>query len=75
MIKSLGGHYYEPSLGKRLPDELYRITEDPDCVHNLANELAFRVVLNELQSKMVQLLKDEQDPRVLRTFQEFDRYQ
>ncbi len=75
VIKALGGYYYELSLGKRLPDELYRITDDPDCVHNLANELAFRDVLLELQAKMVRLLKEEEDPRVLGTFQEFDRYQ
>ena len=73
VIKALGG--YELSLGKRLPDELYHLTDDPDCVHNLANELAFQKILQKLQNQMVQLLKEEGDPRVLGTFQEFDRYQ
>ena len=73
-IKALGGYFYDLSLGKRLPDELYRLSDDPDCVHNLANELAFHETLQELRTKMVQLLKDEGDPRVLGTFQEFDRY-
>lgn len=74
VIKALGGYYYDLSLGKRLPDELYRLTDDPDCVHNLANELAFREVRDQLQTQMVQLLKEEGDPRILGTFQEFDRY-
>lgn len=75
VIKLLGGYYYDLSLGKRLPDELYRITEDPDCVHNLANELALQADLNRLRTQMVELLKAEGDPRVLGTFEEFDRYQ
>lgn len=75
VIKTLGGYYYDLSLGKRLPDELYRLADDPDCVHNLANETAFHDTLQSLRAQMVQLLKDEEDPRVLGTFQDFDRYQ
>ncbi len=44
VVKLLGGHFYELSFGKRLPDELYRITDDPECVRNLANDLAFKDV-------------------------------
>lgn len=74
VIKALGGYYYDLSLGKRLPDELYRIKDDPDCVHNLANELAYEDVLQRLRAEMVKCLKEEGDPRILGTFEDFDRF-
>jgi len=63
VIKLLGGHFYELSLGKRLPDELYDIRKDPECVNNLANDLFYAQTVEELRDKMVSLLKDEGDPR------------
>ncbi|WP_373652798.1 MULTISPECIES: sulfatase [unclassified Schlesneria] len=75
VIKVLKGYYYDLSFGKRLPDELYRITDDPDCVNNLANELAFQNDVQRLRAQMVQLLKEEGDPRVLGTFGELEQYQ
>ena len=65
VIKLLGGHFYELSFGKRLPDELYRLTDDPECVRNLANDLAFKEVADELRYKMMTMLKNEGDPRAL----------
>ena len=58
VVKALGGHFYELSFGKRLPDELYRVTDDPECVRNLANDLAFKDVLEELRYKMMSTLKE-----------------
>lgn len=75
VVKLLGGHFYELSLGKRLPDELYRITDDPECVRNLANDLAFKDVMEELRYKMMSALKEEGDPRALGKGDEiFDTY-
>ncbi|WP_437205701.1 sulfatase family protein [Planctomicrobium sp. SH664] len=74
VLKALGGYYFDLSFGKRLPDELYSLAEDPDCVQNLAHELAYQDVLKELRSQMIALLKEEGDPRILGTFQEFDAY-
>jgi N-sulfoglucosamine sulfohydrolase len=65
VIKILGGHYYELSFGKRLPDELYRITDDPECVRNLANDLAFKEIQDDLRYRMMRMLKEEEDPRAL----------
>jgi len=65
VVKLLGGHFYELSFGKRLPDELYRITDDPECVRNLANDLAFKDILVELRYKLISTLKEEGDPRAL----------
>jgi N-sulfoglucosamine sulfohydrolase len=76
VIKALGGHYYELSLGKRLPDELYRITDDPECVRNLANDLAFKDILEEHRYKLMSMLKEEGDPRALGKGDEvFDTYE
>jgi arylsulfatase A-like enzyme len=63
VVKALGGHFYELSLGKRLPDELYDIRKDPECVNNLANDLFYAPVVEELRYKMAGMLKDEGDPR------------
>jgi arylsulfatase A-like enzyme len=74
VLKALGGHYYELSLGKRLPDELYRLSDDSECVRNLANDLAFKEVVEELRYKMMSLLKDDGDPRALGHTEVFDTY-
>jgi N-sulfoglucosamine sulfohydrolase len=74
VIKLLGGHYYDLSFGRRLPDELYRISDDPECVRNLANDLAFKEVVEELRYKMVTMLKNEGDPRALAQPEAFDPY-
>lgn len=75
VIKILGGHYYELSFGKRLPDELYRISDDPECVRNLANDLAFKDIVADLQYKMMQMLKEEDDPRAHGRPEIFEAYQ
>jgi N-sulfoglucosamine sulfohydrolase len=76
VVKLLGGHFYELSFGKRLPDELYRITDDPECVRNLAHDLAFKDILEGLRYKLMSTLKEEGDPRALGNGDEvFDTYQ
>lgn len=74
VIKALGGHYYELSFGKRLPDELYRLSDDPECVRNLANDLSFKETLEDLRYRMMDLLKEDGDPRALGQPEAFDGY-
>jgi N-sulfoglucosamine sulfohydrolase len=74
VLKTLGGHYYELSFGKRQPDELYRLTTDPECVRNLAHDLAYRGVLEELKERMMRMLREEGDPRALGQSEVFDTY-
>jgi N-sulfoglucosamine sulfohydrolase len=74
VVKALGGHFYELAFGKRLPDELYRLSDDPECVRNLANDLAFKNVVEELQYRLMSMLKEEQDPRALAHTEIFDTY-
>lgn len=74
VLKALGGHFYELSFGKRLPDELYDLKRDPEGVNNLANDLTYAATMEELRYKMMSLLKDEQDPRALGNGAIFDTY-
>ena len=74
IIKLLGGHYYELSFGKRLADELYDIQRDPECVNNLANDLAYTETMDALRYRMMALLKTDQDPRALGQAAIFDTY-
>jgi arylsulfatase A-like enzyme len=74
VVKALGGHYFELSFGKRLPDELYRLKDDPENVRNLANDLAYADVVAELRTRLMQRLRDEDDPRGLGNGAVFDTY-
>ncbi len=74
IIKAMGGHFFELSFGKRQADELYRLSDDRECVRNLANDLAFRDTMMELQSRMMAMLKAEGDPRALGHPEVFDTY-
>ena len=66
VVKVLGGYFYELSFGKRPPDELYRITDDPECVRNLANDLAYtRHPGRSCATLMLGMLREEGDPRAL----------
>jgi N-sulfoglucosamine sulfohydrolase len=55
--------YYKLNFGKRPPEELYRISSDPDCLQNLARNLDHALVMRELRSRMESTLRQEGDPR------------
>ena len=74
VIKALGGHFFDLSLGKRLPDELYDLKLDPECVNNLANDLAHVPVVETLRYQMMDLLRTDEDPRALGHEEVFDGY-
>lgn len=57
--------YYRLSFGKRPAEELYRVSEDPECLKNLADDLQFAQTKRELQERMNRLLVEEGDPRAL----------
>jgi arylsulfatase A-like enzyme len=57
--------YYRMSFGKRPAEELYNVQSDPDCVKNLADDLAFAQTKRTLRERMMATLRDEGDPRVL----------
>jgi arylsulfatase A-like enzyme len=75
IIKLLGGYYFDLSFGFRPAEELYRLSDDPHGVHNLANDPAFSQIKTGLQQQMLDLLKEEGDPRALGNGRIFDSYQ
>ncbi len=74
VLKAIGGYYYELSFGKRVPDELYDLRKDPEGVNNLAGELVHAKTLDELRTRMMTMLRQEQDPRALGESAIFDTY-
>ena len=74
LIKTLGGHFYDLSFGKRQPDELYDLRRDPEGINNLAHDLAYAGTLGTMRTRMMTLLVEEQDPRALGHGAIFDTY-
>ena len=72
VVKALGGYFFELAFGKRPAEALYRLTNDPECVRNLANDPAFAPVMAELKERLLTMLKAEQDPRALGNGAYFD---
>ena len=66
--------FYRMSFGKRMPEELYRIQTDPDCVENVANDPEFWKVKSELRARMEEMLRAEGDPRILGNEEVFETY-
>jgi N-sulfoglucosamine sulfohydrolase len=60
-----GGKYYELAFGKRPAEELFDLTHDPDCVHNLASDPEHTVSKEKLRRELIATLKQEGDPRIL----------
>ncbi|WP_211483218.1 sulfatase family protein [Fodinibius roseus] len=67
-------HYWAWNFGKRPGEELYHIAEDPDCLHNLAEDPAYTEEKKQLKEELYAKLKEQEDPRVLGRGYVFDAY-
>jgi uncharacterized sulfatase len=56
--------HYDFAFGKRPGEELYDLRRDPDQIHNVASEPAYRTKKKELAEQLMKILKDNGDPRV-----------
>jgi N-sulfoglucosamine sulfohydrolase len=74
LLTSQFNAYYRLCFGKRPAEELYRVTDDPDCVKNLAGDAALRTVRETLREEMEALLRKDGDPRILGRGSVFDTY-
>lgn len=74
LLKAIGGEFYEMSFGKRSEDMLYRLSDDPECVRNLAHDPFYKPIMQDLQYRMLTMLRDEQDPRALGNGAIFETY-
>lgn len=74
LLKLIRGHFFDLSFGLRPQEELYDLSTDPCGVNNVASDLGFGAIVDSLRGKMVALLKDEADPRILGNGAIFDTY-
>jgi arylsulfatase A-like enzyme len=67
-------HFWEWNFGKRPAEELYNIANDPECLHNLADDPSYQLVKQQLKYQLYDKLKQQNDPRVLGRGFLFDSY-
>lgn len=49
----------------RVPEELYDLKNDPDCLHNLIDDPAYIATMNALQAKLVTHMRRTDDPMLV----------
>ncbi len=72
--KDGGDRFWDLCFGKRPPQELYDLTADPDCLHNLAHSQAHGALKQRLVKQMTQELKAQDDPRMFGRGHIFEAY-
>lgn len=65
--------YFDVAFAKRPAEELYDVQADPDQVNNLAANPAFAATKQELSTRLMKLLTEAKDPRVVGDGSTFDR--
>lgn len=71
---NIGDKYWLLNFGKRKPEELYNITNDPFCMNNLATDSKFSTIKAKLKKQLFKELKEQKDPRILGSDYIFDHY-
>jgi len=65
--------HYDYAFGKRPADELYDMSKDPDQIKNVAADPTYADAKKELASRLLRILTDAGDPRVVDGGQTFER--
>lgn len=67
--------YWKLSMGKRASnEEFFNVTEDPECMVNLAELSEFSARKQEMKTRMESMLKEQQDPRMFGNGDVFNSY-
>jgi N-sulfoglucosamine sulfohydrolase len=66
--------YYKMSFGKRPAEELYDVTKDSDCVHDLAADAKLADTKDRRWQQLRQELAEQGDPRIVADGDIFDAY-
>lgn len=66
--------YWNLSFGKRPEEELYNITEDPECFRNLAADPGLAALKQRMRETLLDDLRNQEDPRVTGNGDIFDSY-
>ena len=65
--------HYEFAFGKRPPEELYDLSKDHDQVNNVASDPAYAAKKRALSERLMKILTDARDPRVVGDGKTFDQ--
>lgn len=66
--------YWDMNFGKLPAEQLYHISEDMQCIENLADDVKYKDVKNTLSNQMIKKLKNDGDPRMFGKGDIFDTY-
>lgn len=66
--------YWDLCFGKRANKELYNITQDPDCIHNLIDIKEYNNIAKSMEKQLILELKEQKDPRMLGNGDIFESY-
>lgn len=69
----LGKPYWDFAFGKRPGEELYDLSSDPDQIVNVTLKKEYAAVRKELSERLVRLLKENSDPRIMGDGSTFDK--
>ncbi|WDE98565.1 sulfatase [Lentisphaera profundi] len=67
--------FYNFVMAKRAKEELYRIDQDSECIHNLASNPEYASIKNKLWNQLSKKLKATNDPRMGSNPDIFDEYE
>jgi len=67
--------YYALAMGKRAAEELFKVEQDPDCLHNLADDPDYSQIKAELWAELKATLERQGDPRMADQGNVFDTYE
>lgn len=66
--------FWNLSFGKRESEELYNITTDRECMHNLIGDVAFDTLKDQMKKELLNELTKQGDPRIIGDGTVFDNY-
>jgi arylsulfatase A-like enzyme len=66
--------YLQLNFGTRDEEELYQLSEDPECLKNLANDAGYNPVKRRLHEELYLELLQQDDPRMYGKGDAFDEY-
>ena len=64
---------FELSFGKRLREELYDLRVDPDYLKNVAMDPDYQEIKENLNTKLMSVLTEQEDPRVVESPPRFEK--
>lgn len=72
--KDRSNRYWQLNFGMRPAVEFYDLTDDPDCVENLAGDESLTPLRARLEAEMTARLEEQDDPRMFDRGHLFDEY-